>query len=115
MKFMTTAVSFLHPIRFLFTVLMGTLLFLLSVGSVQAANAPQSKTTDGTTQLNKILDRAEEVAHSAPMSLEENEKRANEGLNEVQGAADYDKFKSGNSQPPIVESIEKAMDKISKK
>ncbi len=111
MKSILNAVSLLRPLRFLFAALIGAMLFLSSMGPVQAAHNPQSKPTDGPTQLNKIMDNAEDVAHSAPMSLKETQQRANEGLNEVQGGADYEKFKSSDSKLPIVEDLEKAMDK----
>jgi hypothetical protein len=43
------------------------------------------------------------------------EQRSSEGLNEVQGAADKNKMKSGNSQPTMVDKFEKAVDKAAKK
>ncbi|OLP16790.1 hypothetical protein BST81_19025 [Leptolyngbya sp. 'hensonii'] len=114
MKFMTDALSFLRPIRFMFAALMCTMLFLISTVPVQAANAPKSQPTQGTAQLEEIHESAEDVANSPPMSLKEVEERSKRGFNEVQGAADKDKFKSGDSRPVILDEIEKAMDKLNR-
>ncbi|MGL5081096.1 MAG: hypothetical protein ACRC8A_06370 [Microcoleaceae cyanobacterium] len=78
--------------------------------------AQNSKPTDGTTQLNKITEKAEDLANSSPLSLEDVERRTNGGINEVQGAADKTKMKKSNdSQPAIIKEVEQAADKTSKK
>ncbi len=115
MKLIIRAVSLLRPVRFLLASLICTMLFLMSGMPAQAANAPKSRPTDGTVQLDQIMEKSEDAAHSAPMSLEEVEQRSKGGLNEVQGAADKNKMKSGNSQPSMVDKFEKAMDKVTKK
>jgi hypothetical protein len=115
MKFITYALSFLRPVRFLFAALMCAMLFVMSAVPAQAANTAQSRPTDGTVQLDKIMEQTEDVAHSSPMSLKEAGKRSSEGLNEVQGAADKDKFKSSDSELPIVKDFEKAVDKATNK
>jgi hypothetical protein len=66
------------------------MLFVMSTVPAQAANTAQSRPTDGTVQLDKIMEQTEDVAHSPPMSLKEAGKRSSKGLNEVQGAADKD-------------------------
>jgi hypothetical protein len=114
MTFMTHTRPTLRPVRWLLSVLVCTLLFLVNTIPAQAGNTPKSRPTEGTTQLNQILDKAEDAAKSAPMSLKEVEQRSKTGLNEVQGAADKDKMKSGDSTPPMVKKLERAMDKVTK-
>jgi hypothetical protein len=70
MKLIIRAVSVLRPVRFLLATLLGTMLFLTSGTSAQAANTPKSRPTEGTVQLDKIMEKSEDAAHSAPMSLE---------------------------------------------
>jgi hypothetical protein len=115
MKLIIRSVSRLRPVRFLLATLMCTMLFLMSSNPAQAAKTPRSQPTEGTIQLDKIMEKSEDAAHSAPMSLEKVEQRSSEGLNEVQGAADKNKMKSGNSQPVMVEKFDKAVDKVIKK
>jgi len=115
MKTISYALSFLRPIRFLFAALMCTMLLLTSMAPAQAATAHKSQPTEGSVQLKKILKKSEDAAQSPPMSMKEVEKRSNEGINEVQGAADKSKMKSGDSEPVLAKELEKAMDKANKK
>jgi hypothetical protein len=88
------------------------------VAPAQAANLfnnSKSKLTDGVEQLQKIDDKAQQEIDNPAMNLEEIEKRAQGGLNEVQGAADKDKMHTSNSsEPAIGKKIEKALDKVTK-
>jgi hypothetical protein len=118
MKFIAKIVAAIRPIRFLFAALVCTTLFWTSVAPAQAANLfnnSKSKPTDGVEQLQKIDDKAQQEIDNPAMSLEEIEKRAQGGLNEVQGAADKDKMHTSNSsEPAIGKKIEKALDKVTK-
>jgi len=117
MKLITNIISAIHPVRFLLTALMCTTLLFASVAPAQAANmfSNKSKPTDGTEQLKKIDDKAQQEINNPAMSLEEIEKRAQNGLNEVQGSADKNKMHTSNSsEPAIGKKLEKALDKITK-
>ena len=114
MKIITKIVSAIRPVQFLFTVLICTILFVANVVPAQAGMmSSKSKPTDGTTQLNKIDDKAQKTIDKPAMDLVEIEKRSQNGLNEVQGSADKDKmYRSNSSEPAIGKKIEKALDKI---
>lgn len=115
MKFITNIISAIRPVRFLFTALICTILFFASVTPAQAGYMPKSKPSEGTTQLNKIDDKAQQEIDNPAMNLEEIEKRAQNGLNEVQGSADKGKmYTSKSSEPVIGKKIEKALDKVTK-
>jgi hypothetical protein len=96
----------LRPIRFLLAALITFMLFSTP------AYAAKSAATKGEVQLNEITAESEKAAESPPMGMEEVIERSNEGINEVQGAADKSKMKqSGNSRPAIVGEVKKAVDK----
>ncbi|MBW4551408.1 MAG: hypothetical protein KME35_09905 [Aphanocapsa sp. GSE-SYN-MK-11-07L] len=96
----------LRPVRFLLAALVSILLFSTP------AYAAKSNPTKGTVQLDEITAESEKTAESPPMSLEEVTKRSNEGLNEVQGAADKSKMKrSDSSRPAVVGEVKKALDR----
>lgn len=86
---------------------------ILAMGKKDTKSDP----TEGTVQLDGILDKVEETLDSPPMSMEEVEERSSGGgLNEVQGTTDKNKMnKSSDSTPPVVKDIEKALDKNAKK
>lgn len=65
---------------------------LLFISVANPAQAITSKTTEGEATLNKIQDKTDDVARSAPMGIEEVTKESQKGLNEVQGAADRDEM-----------------------
>jgi hypothetical protein len=109
-----------QPIRFVMTIL-ASVLFLLTTTVPAFAfgfgSAP-SQPTDGTVQLEKIEQRAEDIAGAkvAPGSMEEAEKRAKGGINEVQGAADKDQMsRPSNSKgaTTVKDQIGKALKKAS--
>lgn len=74
------------------TVLMVMVCGLLFISAVSPAQATPSKTTDGEASLNRIQKETDDVARSAPRGLEEVTKKAQAGLNAVQGGADADKM-----------------------
>jgi predicted PurR-regulated permease PerM len=112
MRFITYPLSLLRPVHLLISALVLVLFILISIAPVQAAPTSKSMPTDGTAQLDKILEKSEDVSQSRPMSLEEVQQRANEGINEVQGAADKEKMvKSKSSKPILARELEKALDK----
>jgi hypothetical protein len=99
----------LRPIRVLFAAL---ITFMLFSAPAYAAKSSPSK---GTVQLKGIESETEKVMESPPMAMDEVIERSNEGINEVQGAADKSKMKrSDDSKPAIVGEVKKALDKKSR-
>ncbi|MGQ4646415.1 low temperature-induced protein [Lyngbya aestuarii] len=87
--------SFLRPLRFLMALFIGTWLFFSSASPAAAAS---SSPTKGEDQLKRIEQKSEEVLKSGPRGLKETTSEANKGINEVQGSADVEKMKQGESQ-----------------
>ncbi len=115
MKLMTALFTSLFSVRFLVVAGLCISLVFSNVVPTLAAGKPFNHAAAGTTQMNQVLDKSEDTLDAPPMSLKEVEKRANEGLNEVQGDADKDKmYKSRDSRPAIVGDLEKALDKATK-
>ncbi|ABA22486.1 conserved hypothetical low temperature-induced protein [Trichormus variabilis ATCC 29413] len=99
MKIFSVVLSMLRPVRFLIVAFTCALLFLSSTVPAFAISSYQSEPTEATDQLLETQKATDEVARSAPPGLKEVQKKSNEGLNEVQGAADIDKQKRpANSQ-----------------
>jgi hypothetical protein len=107
----------IQPLRTLLVTVTCALFLLLNVSSALAAgHSTPSKATEGEAQLNKIYDRSEDMLQNGIPSLEQVEKRANEGINEVQGDADKDKMsRPGNSQQAVSvkDQIKKSLEKAS--
>jgi len=97
MRSISLILSALRPIRFLVAVCVSALLvfsyavpvFSAPVNPVGSPTAPQ----EGEAQLRNIEKGAQEAVLEKPYSLEETQARAQEGTNEIQGAADLDKMK----------------------
>ncbi|MBO3457907.1 hypothetical protein G7B40_036235 [Aetokthonos hydrillicola Thurmond2011] len=83
----------LRPVRFLIAVFTCALLFFSSAFPAAAISGSQSNPEDATTQLLETQRLTDEVSAEPPLGLKQVQKRSNEGLNEVQGAADIDKMK----------------------
>jgi hypothetical protein len=79
--------------RFFIAVCAG-LIFLLTAVPTNPAFAAKSSPQDtpATVQLDEITAASEDVAKAPPLGAKEVETRSEEGLNEVQGAADADKM-----------------------
>ena len=78
-------------LRLILTTFICGLLFVSSVYPAQAVTSPK----DGEANLNRIQAETDEVGRgleNKPRGIEETAKKAQEGLNEVQGAADKDKM-----------------------
>jgi hypothetical protein len=76
-------------IRAVLTIFICGLLFISVANPVQAAT---SKPSDGEANLNKIQDKTDDAARSAPFGIDEITKESQKGLNEVQGSADAEKM-----------------------
>ncbi|MEH2246375.1 hypothetical protein [Nostoc sp.] len=99
MKIIASVLSMLRPARFLVVAFTCALLLLSSAFPAFAIESNQSDPTEATTQLLGIQNETDKAAKEPPAGLKEVQKKSNEGLNEVQGAADIDKQKRpDNSQ-----------------
>jgi hypothetical protein len=115
MKFISFALSMLHPVRFLVVAFTCSLIFLSTAFPASAISSYQSDPTEGPTQLLETQRRTDEVAKSPPLSLKEVQKNSNEGLNEVQGDADIDKMKrpeNSQSATTVREEVENFLEKV---
>jgi len=110
MKLIQTIRSKMHPVRFLFAILIGAILLFSNAIPAMAKTAPKSDPTEGLVQLDNILEKSKEATTSDPMSLEEAEQGTkNGGLNEIQGTSDRGKMKR-DSKSTVVE-LKKSIDK----
>ncbi len=101
----------------MFSLLFCSALLFLGLTMAPSLASQGSDPTQGTTQMPETMKAAEDVAKSAPMSIEEIEERNKDGLNEVQGDADKDKMYKSNTNKPgpaIVQDIKKAIDNAKK-
>jgi hypothetical protein len=87
---------------------------LLFVSNVFPAFAVTSSPTKATDQLLGIEKEAQKAVLKDPMSLQETQEKANEGINEVQGDADKDKMinPSNTNATSFKQQVEKAVSKI---
>ncbi|MEG4286599.1 low temperature-induced protein [Microcoleus sp. A006_D1] len=87
---------------------------LMFVSNAFPAFAVTSSPTKGQEQLLGIEKEAQKAVLKDPMSLEETQKKANEGINEVQGDADKDKMKnpSNTNSTSFEQQVKKAVTNI---
>ncbi|NQE37700.1 low temperature-induced protein [Microcoleus asticus] len=87
---------------------------LMFVSNAFPAFAVTSSPTKGEDKLLGIEKESQEVTLKKPMSLEETQKKASEGPNEVQGAADIEKMKnpSNTNATSFEQQVKKAVGNI---
>jgi hypothetical protein len=95
---------------------------LLIFGNAIPANAAPANTTQtrsdltkGSERLDDVQKKSEEILRNPPLSMDRVQKESNEGLNEVQGAADIQEMsRPGNSQKAtsIQEKAEQILEKV---
>jgi hypothetical protein len=111
-------VLMLRPVRFLLAAFTCALLFFSSAFPATAITATPSNPEDATTQLLETQRQTDDVSAQPPLGLKEVQKKSNEGLNEVQGAADIEKMKRPeNSQgaTSVEESAKNLLEKVTGK
>jgi hypothetical protein len=98
-------------VRSLITVCFCALMF---VSNAFPALAITSSPTKGTDQLLGIEKDAQKAVLREPMSMEETEKKANQGINEIQGDDDKDKMKnpSNTRATSFEQKVRKAVSNI---
>lgn len=78
----------------------------------------QSKPSDGEANLLDIELKSQEAVLSKPYSLEETQKEATKGLNEIQGDSDIENMRRPDNTPgvdSIEQKIEKALEAVTGK
>ena len=111
MSFITFNLPAKRLVRSLIAVCFCALMF---VSNAFPAFAVTSSLTKGEAQLTGIEKEAQKAVLKDPMSLEETQEKANEGINEVQGDADKDKMKnpSNTKATSFEQKVRKAVTKI---
>ncbi|HIK03306.1 MAG TPA: hypothetical protein IGS40_01105 [Trichormus sp. M33_DOE_039] len=105
----------LRPFKFVIIAFTCALLLLSSTIPAFAIESYQSEPTEATTQLLETQRRTDEVAKSPPPTLKEVQKKSNEGLNEVQGAADIDQMKrpeNSQSATSVEDEVKSFLEKV---
>jgi ABC-type uncharacterized transport system auxiliary subunit len=115
MKYISTLLSNIHPVRMFMSILLVAVMFFVSgcngesakeasAKAVQIENikrgyppVAKSDSTDGTVQLDKIEQSTEKALDAPAMSLKTVEKRSKGALNEVQGTADRNKMSNSSN------------------
>ena len=105
--------AWLRPVRLLLTACVCAL--LLFSQTFPAYSATKSSPTGGEANLTKIEQEAQKAVLKDPYSFKETEEKANEGLNEIQGAADVEKMKRPSNTKEGAESIEEKVQKALEK
>jgi hypothetical protein len=93
MKIIGFVSSLVRPVRFLVVAFTCALLLLTNAFPALAMGTTKSATTEATDQLNQIQRKTDEKATEPPLGREETQAETYQGLNEVQGDADFDKMK----------------------
>ncbi|WP_427162206.1 hypothetical protein ACQFX9_11960 [Aliinostoc sp. HNIBRCY26] len=105
----------LRPFKFLIIAFTCALLLLSSTSPAFAIESYKSDPTEATTQLLETQRQTDEVAKSPPPTLEEVQRKSNEGLNEVQGAADIEKMKrpeNSQSATSVEDEVKSFLEKV---
>jgi hypothetical protein len=118
MNLQAVKVSFLKSLKTLTIAFVCSLVIFANAVPALAIGAPKSSAVDNTAQLSDIERESQEAAQSGLLSGEEVKDKANQGINEIQGAADADKMKNpSNSQGAVTVSdeIKNALEKVTGK
>ena len=108
--------SMLRPVRFIIVAFTCALLiFSYALPAAATIGSTTSNPEDEVTQLTGIQKETDQLSTEAPPGLEETQRRSNEGLNEIQGAADIEKMKrpENSAQAKTVEDqVKNALGKL---
>ncbi|NMG06745.1 hypothetical protein [Brasilonema sp. UFV-L1] len=115
MKNISFDLSMLRPVRFIIVAFTCALLIFSHALPAAAISTAKSNPEKATTQLLDTQKETDKLSAEPPPGLEETIKKSNEGLNEVQGAADIDKMnRPENSQnaKTVEDQVENILGKI---
>lgn len=93
--------------------------FLLSNALPAAAiGSTPSRADEGDTRLDQIFRKSEEVTKAPPLNMEETQREANRGINEIQGSADKEQMsRPDNSRQAtsVADQVEEALENLTGK
>jgi hypothetical protein len=118
MKNISFGLSVLRPVRFIIVAFTCALLIFSYAFPAAAISTQKSSPEKATDQLLQTQKKTDELTAKPPLGLEETIERANQGLNEVQGAADINKMnRPENSQAATSaeDQVENFLEKITGK
>lgn len=119
MKNIGFGLSMLRPVRFIIVAFTCALLiFSYAFPAAATIGSTTSNPEDEVTQLTGIQKETDQLSTQAPPGLEETQKRANEGLNEIQGAADIEKMKrpeNSGQATSVEDQVKRVLDKVTGK
>ncbi len=96
------------------------LMMFANINPAIAAQDNNNNAIKGQLPMPSIQRKAEEITNTSPYETNTEYTTGNpapQGLNEVQGTADFDKMKRSPNEktPPVVRDVEKALDKVGDK
>lgn len=103
------------PVRFVIVAFTCALLIFSNAFPAAAIGSQKSNPKDEVTQLTGIQKETDQISTQPPPGLQETQEKANEGLNEVQGAADIEKMKRPeNSQQAtsVEDEVKNLLEKV---
>ncbi|MBL1174688.1 hypothetical protein [Pantanalinema sp. GBBB05] len=103
--------------RFLAATVLCAVMFFANVVpafALPANTASKSAPDKGEAQLEQILDDSENALQNGVPGLKATQGKAQEGINEVQGAADRDKMKRPENAEAtsVIDRVENALEKV---
>ncbi|MBW4594985.1 MAG: hypothetical protein KME46_19280 [Brasilonema angustatum HA4187-MV1] len=107
MKNIGFGLSVLRPVRFLIVVFTCALLIFSNAFPAAAIGTQKSSPEKGETQLLETQKETDKATAKPPLGLEETTKKANEGLNEIQGSADVNKMNRPDNSPAATSAEDK--------
>jgi hypothetical protein len=118
MKIIGFVSSLVRPVRFLVVAFTCALLLLTNAFPALAIGTTPSAPTEATDQLIGIQNKTDKKATEPPLGRGETQAETYNGLNEVQGDADFDKMKRPeNSQnaTTVKDQVENFLEKVTGK
>ncbi|NJO41849.1 MAG: hypothetical protein HC769_03085 [Cyanobacteria bacterium CRU_2_1] len=101
-----------RSIRFVVIAFVCTLLFVSNALPAAAIGSTPSKPSEGSVRLDEVQRKSEEVTKADPMNLEETQREANRGINEVQGDADKDQMYRPENSRQATSAAEQVRDAL---
>ena len=119
MKSMHFNLASLRPVRLLLAVcLCASILFANAFPAFAVSSTPTKGDAEAAKTMKAVTEVSRDVAKSAPLSREQTQARANQGLNEIQADSGLEQMKNpGTSEgvPSAEESVKQKLENIVKK
>lgn len=115
MKFADFIANVFRPVRLLIVASVCCLLFLVNILPAAAIGSSPSNPSEGATRLDEIYRKSEEVTKADPLSMEETQREANRGVNEIQGAADIHQMnrpENSGQATAVEEQVKRVLEKV---